>query len=129
MSGPALLTSGALGKEQTGTADTDYYQVKSAVITASATGATSVVAAQGAGKKIRVLAYCLRANAAVNWKWQSASTDKTGLSYNGGAGEGEAPSAPAGAWLFETAANEALNINLSGAVAVGGFVVYVVIGG
>ena len=96
---------------------------KFAVITASATGATAVVAAVS-GKKIRVIAWDVVANDAVNFKWQSASTDKTGLYYMAGQGGGVARSYnPAG--YFETAATEALNINLSTAVAVGGSLVYV----
>lgn len=96
--------------------------VKYASIAASSSGANSIVAAV-ASKKIRVLNYVIVANAAVNAKWQSASTDKTGLSYlaaNGGVSSGYAPSGH-----FETAVNEALNLNLSGAVAVGGHLSYI----
>jgi hypothetical protein len=95
---------------------------KFAVITASASGATSIVAAV-TSKKIRVLSWNLVCNAAVNVKWLSAATDKTGLHYfaaNGGISVGFNPFGH-----FETAATEALNINLSGAVAVGGSLVYV----
>jgi hypothetical protein len=51
----------------------------------------------------------------------------TGLLY--GVGTSPAPVvaggvAPAGRGLFQTAAGKALNLNLSGAVAVGGLVVY-----
>lgn len=124
MSGPVTLTSGMQAQEQSGT---EFYTVKSADIVASASGATEVVAAvtTPVNKKIRVLSYLYRVNGAVNVKWQSATTDLTGLSYNGAAGEGEAPTAAAGAFLFETAAGAALNINLSAAVAVGGHVCYV----
>lgn len=96
--------------------------VKYAVITTSASGATAIVAAV-TGKKIRVIAYSVVANAAVNVKWQSGTTDVTGLKYlaaNGGIVQGYNP-----AGWFQTASAEALNINLSGAVAVGGEVVYV----
>jgi hypothetical protein len=51
---------------------------KFAAIAASSSGANEVVAAV-TGKKIRVLSYVEMANGAVNTKWQSASTDKTGL--------------------------------------------------
>jgi len=85
---------------------------------------TGAVVAAVTGKKIRVLAYRLSSNGAVNVKWQSASTDKTGLLYMDAAGKGEvAPFCPVG--LFETAASEALNLNLSASIAVGGYVVYV----
>lgn len=95
------------------------------VLTASASGATAVVGAQGAGKTIVVTSVVLSASAAVNAKFQSASTDITGLLYLGTSGGFVLPEKPRG-W-FRTAANVALNINLSGAVAVGGVLSYVVI--
>jgi hypothetical protein len=97
---------------------------KYAVITASSSGATTIVAAV-TSKKIRVIALKLVANAAVNVKWQShvTPTDKTGLSYLAANG-GEV--LPANQWgWFETITGEALDINLSGAVAVGGHLTYV----
>jgi hypothetical protein len=95
---------------------------KFAAIVASASGNTSIVALVSA-KKIRVLGLCFTVNGAVNVKWQSNTTDKTGLFYGDAAGKGKVlPFNPLG-W-FETAAGEALNINLSGAVAVGGELVY-----
>ncbi len=92
-----------------------------AAISASASGANAVVAAPGAGYFIRVIGFTLSANAAVNAKWQSASTDKTGLYYMGDKG-GVVRSDPE--YLFDCAVNEALNLNLSGNVAVGGDVRY-----
>jgi hypothetical protein len=97
---------------------------KFAVITASSSGATEVVAAV-TSKKIRVLRFSLSANGNVNVKFQSDNTptDLTGLFYltqYGGAG---AAFCPVG--LFETVAGEALDINLSAAVAVGGVLTYV----
>ena len=55
---------------------------KFAAITASSSGATTVVAAV-AGKRIRVLRWSLSANGTVNAKWQShvTPTDLTGLHY------------------------------------------------
>lgn len=97
---------------------------KFAKIVASSSGATEVVAAV-TSKKIRVLAYTLQCNAAVNAKFQShvTPTDKTGLLYNG-TNTGASPAfCPVG--HFETVAGEALDINLSGAVAVGGHLTYV----
>jgi hypothetical protein len=96
--------------------------VKFATIVASASGATAVVAAV-TGKAILVLSYVLIANAAVNVKFQSAGLDLTGLLYlgaNGGAAPGEAAHGH-----FRTLASQALNINLSAAVAVGGHLSYV----
>lgn len=95
-----------------------------AAIAVSSSGANQIVAAD-ATKKIRVIKYKLSANGAVNAKWQSASTDLTGLAYLPQYG------VDSGAWCvgghFETSANQALNLNLSGAVAVGGYVVYVLV--
>lgn len=95
------------------------------VITASSSGATTIVALVG-GKKIRVLAWDVKVNAAVNFKWQShvTPTDLTGLYYNSAQGDGVARAfCPVG--YFETVVGEALDINLSGAVAVGGVLTYV----
>lgn len=97
---------------------------KFAVITASSSGATTIVSAVSS-KKLRVLALNLIANAAVNVKWQShvTPTDKTGLAYLGANGGYILPFNPVG-W-FETVSGEALDINLSGAVAVGGHLTYI----
>lgn len=95
---------------------------KFATISTSSSGATEIVAAV-TDKKIRVIAAALMANGTVNVKWQSAATDKTGLAYlvvNTGY---VLPFNPVG-W-FQTAVSEALNINLSGAQAVGGQLVYI----
>ena len=95
-------------------------------IVASSSGATQIVAAVSS-KKIRVLALQVIANAAVNVKWQShvTPTDKTGLAYLAGNGGYVLPFNPAG-W-FETISGEALDINLSGNVAVGGSLTYVTV--
>jgi hypothetical protein len=97
---------------------------KFAIITASASGATQIVALV-VSKKIRVLKLTLSASAAVNVKFQShvTPTDKTGLFYlaaNSGFGMGFCP-----VGHFETVAGEALDINLSAAVPVGGVLTYV----
>lgn len=96
---------------------------KFAPIVASTSGDTQVVA-DVSTKKIRVLAGQFTGNGAVNVKFRSNTTDKTGLTYIGAAGQGSIiPFVPVG--NFETNAGEALNINLSGNVAVGGWIVYV----
>lgn len=97
---------------------------KFAKIVASASGATTIVAAVAA-KKIRVLSWQVVCNAANNVKWQShvTPTDLTGLHYfaiNGGV---VATFSPIG--YFETIVGEALDINLSAAQAVGGSLVYI----
>lgn len=99
--------------------------VKFAAIAVSGSGNNTLVAAV-TGKKIRVLQYTLMAAGAVNAKFQSGAggTDLTGLKYFAAAGAGiSAAFTPTG--LFETAAGALLNLNLSGAVAVGGELVYV----
>lgn len=101
---------------------------KFAVIGASTSGDNNVLVAAVASKKIRVLAYLLSGSAAVNAKFSSdpAGTPSyiTGLHYIVSGGQGAAPAfCPVG--LFETASGKALGINLSGAVAVGGWLVYI----
>lgn len=100
---------------------------KYAAIAASGSGNNTVVAAV-AGKKLRVLAYTFVANGTVNVKWQSGAggTDLTGLTYCVANMGKVAPFCPVG-WC-ETAVGALLNLHLSGAVAVGGEVVYVEIG-
>lgn len=126
--GTVALSAGATNVGSTGAylsdsaAPATVLTPKFATIVASASGATVIVAAN-ATKKIRVLSYDLVANGAVNVKWQSASTDKTGLLYFAANGGISTSFSPVG--HFETAANEALNINLSAAIAVGGQLVYV----
>lgn len=97
---------------------------KFAVITASSSGATTVVAAVG-GKRIRVLKWSLSSNGAVNVKWQShvTPTDITGLHYLTQFASAGGAYCPVG--HFQTVSGEALDINLSGAVAVGGELTYV----
>lgn len=93
-----------------------------AAVSANTSGQSSVVSAPGAGLKIIVFSIALIANAANNVKFQSSSTDKTGLFYLPANGGFVLPHNPHG-WI-ECAENEALNINLSAAQAVGGVVVY-----
>lgn len=98
-----------------------------AIITASTSGATTIVAATG-GKKIRVVSMQLVANAAVNVKWQShvTPTDLSGLAYFAANGGYVLPYNPEG-WFLDTVIGEALDINLSAAVAVGGTLTYVLV--
>ena len=116
----------AIAPQQTGAlySGTTSLTPKFATIVASASGATTVIAAV-ATKKIRVLKLTLSASAAVNVKYQShaLATDLTGLLYlaaNSGLGMGFCPLGH-----FETLAGEALDINLSAAIAVGGVITYV----
>lgn len=97
---------------------------KFATIAASSSGNNTLVAAV-TSKKIRVLSVAFVANGAVNAKFQSGAsgTDLTGLFYCLQGGGAVLPPNPTG-W-FETAAGTLLNLNLSGAVAVGGCLTYV----
>lgn len=97
-------------------------------IAASSSGDNELVAAQ-TGKRIRVIAYKLSFSGTVNAKFRSATTDLTGLIYGVAAKDSDAPHYseaglrnPPG--QFETAPGEALNLNLSGATAVGGYLVW-----
>jgi hypothetical protein len=97
-----------------------------ATIAVSALGVTNLVAAQ-ATKSIRVLQFVIVSNGAVNIKFQShvTPTDLTGLFYliaNTGVSSGFSP-----VGHFQTAAGEALDINLSQAIAVGGYLTYTLI--
>lgn len=98
---------------------------KFAKIAASSSGDNTLVAAV-TSKKIRVLAYNLIGNGAVNAKFQSGAggTDLTGLKYIAAAGGGISASYNPVGW-FESGSGVLLNLNLSGAVAVGGELVYV----
>lgn len=95
-------------------------------IVASSSGATTIVSLVSA-KRIRVVAVQLIANAAVNIKWQShvSPTDISGLAYLAANGGYVLSYNPVG-W-FQTVAGEALDINLSSSVAVGGSITYVTV--
>jgi hypothetical protein len=101
---------------------------QSAVIAASASGDNTVVAAV-AGFAIRVIGYNLSFSGTVNAKWMSdtggSAVALSGLIY----GIADTQNALGDVGLnargwFQTAAGKALNLNLSGAVAVGGHVLY-----
>lgn len=96
---------------------------KFAAIAASSSGDNTLLAGV-ATKKIRVIAFRVNGSGAVNWKFQSSTGgDITGLFYCASAGQGETGAfCPVG--LFETVAGEDLQLNLSAAVAVGGYFVY-----
>lgn len=97
-----------------------------APVSASGAGATTIVAGV-AGKSIRVLALQLIGAGAVGVKWQSleSTTDLTGLEAIAQNSGYVLPYNPVG-W-FQTNQGEGLDINLSGAVAVGGSLTYILI--
>lgn len=82
-----------------------------------------------AGYKYRVIAFKLSFSGTVNAKFRSGSNDLTGLIYGAAAKDSDSvnlpntsPTTPPG--QFTTNPGEDLNLNLSGAVGVGGFIVY-----
>lgn len=102
-----------------------------AAVAAASSGDNTLVAAV-AGKRVRVIAGVLSFGGTVNAKLKSgASTDLTGLYYGVAAAQVFFDYAPEGyggqRGHVETAPGEALVVNLSGAVAVGGHLVYDVI--
>ena len=118
--GAALCTDAIM---QGTTARTPAY----AIIDAATSGDNTLLAAQGAGNKIRVLSLFLVASAAVTVRFESgaggtALTGQMSLAANGGF---VLPFNPAG-W-FETAANTLLNLELSGATSVDGSFQYIVV--
>ena len=99
-------------------------EIKRVAIAASSSGNNTLVAAV-TGKRIRVLQYLLMASGAVNAKFQSGAggSDISGLHYFDANGAGAAPPwCPVG--ILETASGSLLNLNLSAAQAVGGWLVY-----
>jgi hypothetical protein len=98
--------------------------IQFAAIAVAGNGDNQIVAAD-ATRKIKVLSYVIVAAGAVNAKWRSATTDKSGamaLVANSGVSFGVGT--PAGGHILETAVNEALNLNLSAAVSVAGHLSY-----
>ena len=91
-----------------------------APINATTSGDTQIVPAVS-GKRIRVIAYAVIANATVSIKFRSGTSDITG-SMRVVEGGGIAHAYDGG--LFQTAVGQALNINLSTNATVGGYVVY-----
>lgn len=117
------LNASLSGFEVLGAGVTKILPVKRAVITASSANNNEIVAAVS-GHHIRVLSYNYVVNAAVNAAWRSGATTVIGgLGYWGSQGTGKVAPHNKHGW-FQTAAGEALNLHLSGAVAVGGECTY-----
>jgi hypothetical protein len=92
----------------------------------SSSGKTQVVAAAGAGKKIRVLRWSASAGGDVNATlWSGTSAAVSGTKYLTKYASAGGAYCPVG--VFETAANESLQIDLSAAVATSGEITYVVV--
>lgn len=99
-------------------------EVKPIKISCSSSGDNTIVSLVS-DKKIRVLSWDLISNGIVNVKWKSSSTTElTGLYYLI-ANTGIAKSFTELGFYFETSIGEALVLNLSAAIAVGGSINYV----
>lgn len=97
-------------------------EVAFAAISTSSSGNTTLVAAPTDGRKIKVLSYVLVAGGTVNVKFTDGAggDDLTGampLVANSGVSSGEADEGH-----FQTSADTALVLNLSGAVQVSGHI-------
>lgn len=101
-----------------------YPDLQRIAIVASSSGANTLVAAV-TGKKIHIVNFIVSASGAVNFKFQShvTPTDITGLFYLAAAGSFMGAANDFVGW-GSTNTGEALDINLSGAVAVGGVLHY-----
>lgn len=98
-----------------------------AIINAAASGDNQIIAAVS-GRRILVLGYVLSFAGAVSAKWRDGTTDISGLLVGTTDGSITVPVAPpiAGSrqyWLATSQGN-ALQLSLSGAVAVSGHIVY-----
>lgn len=98
--------------------------IQHAAIEASSSGDTTVVSAK-TGKHIVVLSMSIVGVTAVGVKWKSGSTTISGVQEYPDTGGIVRPWNPGG-WM-QTAAGEALVINLDGAVQVGGELTYQVV--
>lgn len=101
------------------------YTVEFAIVEASSGGTdnTIVAARTGPNLKIRLLGYDMLASGALSVRWRSGTTPLTGpmpFAANGGK---IAPFSPVGHVI--TAAGQPLNLFLSGAVTVGGHIVFI----
>jgi hypothetical protein len=102
-------------------------EVQYAVVNTATSGNNTIVAAQAAGVKIRVVGYLLVAAGAVTANFQSGAggTTLTGA-MSLATGTPNKPGFNPQGW-FETAAATLLNLNLGGAVQVSGFVAWVAV--
>ena len=103
-------------------AETQRHTYKTASISFAASGDNQVVAAV-ATKRIKVYAIVVNFVGTVSAKWRSATTDLTGA-MDFQAREGFIQSLQPPAFLLQTTAGEALNLNLSGAIGARGWVAY-----
>ena len=94
-------------------------------IDASASGDNTVVNAVS-GRKIKVLNYTVVVPSTVTLRWKSGAGGILSgpMSFGANGGVAAAYAAPGDGWLIETTGDQALVLNLSAGVAVGGHLVY-----
>lgn len=97
------------------------YPLLFAKFNVASSGDNQVVAAH-ATKKTRVVGYYLSFSGTANAKWRNGTTDISDLHYGVANTLSEPPIYKGG--YFETSSNTALNLNLSAAVNVAGWVLY-----
>lgn len=106
--------------------DNTQRAVSFAQLSPSGSGNSTILAAQGASNRIRVLSAHIMTSGSLNVKFlSSTTTDISGLYPCRDGGGFVLPYNPHG-W-FQTAANEALNINLSSAIPTGVTITYIVV--
>lgn len=95
-----------------------------AIISCASSGSNEIVAAPVL-KKIKVLNYSFIASGAVTVEWRTSSTPISGaMSFAANGGISTSIGSPVMGWLMETAAGQALNINLGSATAIRGHLSY-----
>jgi hypothetical protein len=87
-------------------------------------GGDNLILAAVPGKKLRVLFYLVSAKLGTEVFWKSGAATKLSARKFLPATGGVVADSPSGAFLFETASGEALNLNSSSAVFIGVDVVY-----
>lgn len=92
-------------------------------IDVAASGDNTIVAAD-ASNKIKVTDYSIVCDAAVAARWKSGAGTNLSGAMSFAANGGIMAAAGAGRWLFETAVNQALVLNLGGAVGARGHATY-----
>jgi hypothetical protein len=103
-----------------------YHNVKRAFVNASSSGDNELVAAPAAGTKIRVLSVVAVAGVSANTLTFRSATTAVSAGFPFAANGGMALSENPNGW-FQTAAGEALNVNLSGASLVAVSITYILV--
>lgn len=100
--------------------------IKRAFVNATSTGDNQLVAAPGANIKIRVMSVVAVCGVAANTMTLRSATTAISAGYPFAANGGMALNENTSGW-FQTAANEALNVNLSGASLVAVSITYLLV--